>query len=1215
MKFKSGSSNNKMTKNNTIMEKNDEETVISNVCDIENLNNNDSKQLVNNENDSINNSKRLNRKEKFRHLMKKNLVYDSFDDEEYKEEEIDYYISPDSWYIKIFDILLLFSSLIYFIMIPYFLSKNYLVKKESKTWKIIFVLIDIIYIIDIVINFFRAYTNFDEHLVRKTKTIFFNYIKSWFLLDLIQAIPFYSLIKFFEKSFNNNSLFQFMIVGHFAINPKIYMILLIKIIKLYKLWNKNSTLSYFAEIISKNELLDDNKNFIITFFLAVCFLNMTTCLFIFIGINSYPGWIVELKMQDQSYLHLYLTSIYFVIVTITTVGYGDITGKTVSELLFQMYLLIIGTIAYSFIISYISNNIIKMNQKSMSFEKNLEILQEIKLHHPNMKNSLYNEVLRNLYNEQLYERKDKHLLFDCLPYSLKNKLIMEMFRPLIKNFVFFKDIDNSDFIVKVATSLKPLISIKGDIVIQEGDYIKEILFIKKGIIALNICINVEDPESSLKQFVFDKKMGKLDISFKKANTTLKRKTFMNQDINTYLRCNQHLETMNTEKNDNFDIIKIIELRNNEHFGDALMFLNERSPLMAKVRSKTAELLILRKIEAIEIYSIYPNIWKRINKKSLYNMEQIYLKIKKVVIEISSRYNISIYLNNNKKKTRNSVTKPSTKTIDEEHHEKNKTDGEEENHHHHKHKKEKDGKKEEKKENRLEDEDEDDDLNKQNLSQKELNKIEELNETLSVNYGINIMGNTSSLNMVDNVTFFKKATTQKESLSMLSQGSAKNNNEKNLLFKKTRFTNCDEELNKSKQSIRSKHGLKNNVTIKSKNTIKKKNTGTYKSKNTIKSKKSCKSKKTYRELKNTIISNCYIKFNTFKTKITRDKGSFIETQKNTGKHSSVYPIGYFKNTLNNINIIDSNKTNSNALSSRFNNDYQNTYSKNEKLIYNVFTNLTTTQEKSFQLNSSYDNINKISNNKYIKDINLQSKVRQVLIGQCLDPPPLPFKKKRSFLMVPTNMQPACKSRKNSLIKNNINETLSEEELEKCRSTNNDNDNILKSMTLKSKRGEAFLSLKKPRKQQLLSSNKLIEITRNNKLKNNNIKSPILDSKKVRKKTTKKKPEKINKQLNLISKNIEITSKNINNPEEFYMDFFTNIIANKTKSDKGDEQADNKVDSLLNPNSGEMNDSINTIKKNSNYLNLFDSMASKESNINSSNLNLIKVKQKSAFGSKI
>ena len=51
-----------------------------------------------------------------------------------------------------------------------------------------------------------------------------------------------------------------------------------------------------------------------------------------------------------------------------------------------------------------------------------------------------------------------------------------------------------------------------------------------------------------------------------------------------------------------------------------MFLNERCPMVAKVRTKTAELLILRKIEAIEIYSIYPNIWKRINDKEEWKEE-------------------------------------------------------------------------------------------------------------------------------------------------------------------------------------------------------------------------------------------------------------------------------------------------------------------------------------------------------------------------------------------------------------------------------------------------------------------------------------------------------------------------------------------------------------------------------------------------------------------
>ena len=378
-----------------------------------------------------------NNKEKFRILEKRKSVYDSFDDEEYKEEEIDYYIPPDSWYIKFFDSLLFLSSLIYLIFFPYFLSKNCLIFEDNKLWISIFIIIDIIYIVDIVINFFRAYQNFDEHLIRRTKKIIFHYLKTWFFLDFIQAIPLFSIFKFVNDSYQNN-LFLELSNKYNAINQYLYLILLIKLIKLYKMLNDNSTINYFSETLSKSEIIDNNGNILIIFFLIICFLNLAACLFMFFGKNSYPSWIIKLNIQDKSFLYVYLSSVYFVIVTITTVGYGDITGGTLPEILYQLLLLIIGTIAYSFIISYISNYIIKKNKKSMSFEKNLEILQEIKMHHPSMNPSIYYEVLRNIYNEQLYERKDKHLLFDCLPYSLKNKLIMEMYKPIIMNFVFFK---------------------------------------------------------------------------------------------------------------------------------------------------------------------------------------------------------------------------------------------------------------------------------------------------------------------------------------------------------------------------------------------------------------------------------------------------------------------------------------------------------------------------------------------------------------------------------------------------------------------------------------------------------------------------------------------------------------------------------------------------------------------------------------------------------
>ena len=301
-----------------------------------------------------------------------------------------------------------------------------------------------------------------------------------------------------------------------------------------------------------------------------------------------------------------------------------------------------------------------------------------------MSHAIYKEVLRNLKNEQFYEKKDKQLLFQNLPYYLKNILIMEMYKPIIKNFTFFKDIDNSDFIVKVATSLKPLISIKGDILIQEGDFIKEIFFVKQGVLGLNICINLKNPEYSIQKYYdlidIDKEVSHIKTSILKLNgkkslNTTSNNINTNTTNTTLVSIKDEEETSFIENYDKSDFkdINIIEIRTNEHFGDALMFLNEKCPLKVRVRTKKAELLILKKMEAIEIYSIYPHIWKKNNKKSLYNMQQIYLKVERTLRElynqyirttykstISNGYKIVInkphesdeFLNNNKKQNKN-----------------------------------------------------------------------------------------------------------------------------------------------------------------------------------------------------------------------------------------------------------------------------------------------------------------------------------------------------------------------------------------------------------------------------------------------------------------------------------------------------------------------------------------------------------------------------------
>ena len=67
-----------------------------------------------------------------------------------------------------------------------------------------------------------------------------------------------------------------------------------------------------------------------------------------------------------------------------------------------------------------------------------------------------------------------------------------------------------------------------------------------------------------------------------------------------------------------------------------MFLEQRSPLRVRVKTKKVELFFLKKIDAVNISSSYQNIWQRINKKSVFNFEQIKKSIVKIV-ELYSSY--------------------------------------------------------------------------------------------------------------------------------------------------------------------------------------------------------------------------------------------------------------------------------------------------------------------------------------------------------------------------------------------------------------------------------------------------------------------------------------------------------------------------------------------------------------------------------------------------
>ena len=75
--------------------------------------------------------------------------------------------------------------------------------------------------------------------------------------------------------------------------------------------------------------------------------------------------------------------------TLTTVGYGDIIAINGFEKIYGIIILIVGTCAYSWILTYISNYIKKKNKKYIDFERKIDLLDNIRLEYTNLGPELY----------------------------------------------------------------------------------------------------------------------------------------------------------------------------------------------------------------------------------------------------------------------------------------------------------------------------------------------------------------------------------------------------------------------------------------------------------------------------------------------------------------------------------------------------------------------------------------------------------------------------------------------------------------------------------------------------------------------------------------------------------------------------------------------------------------------------------------------------------
>eukprot|EP00980_Cylindrotheca_fusiformis_P020957 scaffold7970_cov118-Cylindrotheca_fusiformis.AAC.13 len=327
-----------------------------------------------------------------------------------------------------------------------------------------------IFAVDMVVHFNLAYFNEENQLIYSHREIAKRYLSFYFWIDLVGVMPFYLIALAISGQYlENNTATQYM-----ALLRLFRLVRMRRVKQLFDIIKFSTKVSLMSLTLIRNGVA------------AMVWSHFAACVFYFIAkqydFDADNTWIGP--HEDMSPFQTYVTTLYWSVVTFTTVGYGDYSPVNPAEQIFGMIFMLLNIILMAYIIGSITLLVVKNDEATGMYRDNLHTLFQYCSANDLLDDPLYKRLKTQLKVEFNHRDVGDEMVLQKFPKTMRQKVLYRLYSPILEGTNLLKGI-RQHFVTDFLAACRIVIFSSGEELLARGAVSSDLFLLVDGEVELS----------------------------------------------------------------------------------------------------------------------------------------------------------------------------------------------------------------------------------------------------------------------------------------------------------------------------------------------------------------------------------------------------------------------------------------------------------------------------------------------------------------------------------------------------------------------------------------------------------------------------------------------------------------------------------------------------------------------------------------------------------